>query len=458
MSAMTTFPIVPQAPSGVLIASPSRALREQVLDRLNGRWGPVEQALGGAEALMKLEKGNWQMVFLDRRLPDLDSQELTATIERRFPETQVVLLDANAALPDDEEKTEQADWQEGSWSPEEEPSKKEEETQREKAYEPLPGMIGRSEAMQRVYRLAQLVAPRTTTVLIIGATGSGKELVARALHALSPRAGRAFVAVNCAAIPEALLESELFGHARGAFTGAVQAQVGRIPTAHGGTLFLDEVSELPFGMQAKLLRFLEQKEVQRLGTAELTRVDVRVIAASNVDLAGRAGRGEFREDLFYRLSAFPLELPPLSERRSDIVPLAEHFLACMAAAMSGPCPRLSGEAVRILEAHPWKGNVRELQHVMERASILVENGDTVLGEHLYFPFQQSLFPPRGPAAGVHRAGKLRGAQAPQGLKPVLRWTLRGAEAPLFHGTPRICGFSHKLLSRSLWRGLPKEPM
>jgi transcriptional regulator with PAS, ATPase and Fis domain len=143
-------------------------------------------------------------------------------------------------------------------------------------------------------------------------------------------------------------------------------------------------------MQAKLLRFLEQKEVQRLGTSELTRVDVRVIAASNVDLAGRADRGEFREDLFYRLSAFPLELPPLTERREDIVPLAEHFLACMAAAMSTPCPLLSEEAVRVLEAHPWKGNVRELQHVMERASILVEKGTVVFREHLYFPFQQAV--------------------------------------------------------------------
>jgi DNA-binding NtrC family response regulator len=397
MSVMTSFPIMPRAPGGVLITSPSRALREQVLNRLNGRWEPVEQALGGAEALMKLEKGNWQMVLLDRRLPDLDSRELTATIERRFPEIQVVLLDANSAFPEDEEKSGQTDREEDSWGAgnnEDQEYKdveeREIEEKQEKEFEPLPGMIGRSEAMQRVYRLAQLVAPRTTTVLIVGPTGSGKELVARALHALSPRAGKAFVAVNCAAIPEALLESELFGHARGAFTGAVQAQVGRIPTAHGGTLFLDEVSELPFGMQAKLLRFLEQKEVQRLGTAELMRVDVRVIAASNVDLAGRSGRGEFREDLFYRLSAFPLELPPLTERRIDIVPLAEHFLACMAAAMSGPCPRLSGEAVRILEAHPWKGNVRELQHVMERASILVENRDTVLGEHLYFPFQQSL--------------------------------------------------------------------
>jgi two-component system response regulator FlrC len=170
----------------------------------------------------------------------------------------------------------------------------------------------------------------------------------------------------------------------------VQSQLGRIPAAHGGTLFLDEVSELPLGMQAKLLRFLEQKEVQRLGTSEVTRVDVRILAASNVDLASRAARGEFRQDLFYRLSAFPIELPPLAERRSDIVPLATHFLACMAAAMEMPVPRLSPEAASILEAHPWKGNVRELQHVMERASILVENGDTVEAEHLYFSHPQNL--------------------------------------------------------------------
>ncbi len=385
MSAMTTFPIAAGAAGGVLIASPSSALREQVVHRLNGRWRPVQQALGGAEALKKLEEGEWQVLFLDRCLPDLDSEELIAIIQRRFPGIQVVMLDSDVAFPA------------GDAGPAAEVRECEEEREREAGdeYEPLPGMIGRSEAMQRVYRLAQLVAPRSTTVLVVGPTGSGKELVARALHGLSPRSAKPFVAVNCAAIPEALLESELFGHARGAFTGAVQAQVGRIPAAHGGTLFLDEVSELPFGMQAKLLRFLEQKEVQRLGTAELTRVDVRVIAASNVDLAGRAGRGEFREDLFYRLAAFPLELPPLSERRADILPLAEHFLACMAAAMNGPCPHLSGEAIGILEAHPWSGNVRELQHVMERASILVETGDTVLAEHLYFPFQRVL-----PAPGV----------------------------------------------------------
>jgi DNA-binding NtrC family response regulator len=358
---------------------------------LNDRWRPVQHALGGAEALVKLEKGDCQILFLDRSMPDLDSEELMAIVQRRFPSIQVVLLDAEAALPaDDGEKTEKLDPAQASRGDQEE-AWSAAEAKKQNQYQPLPGMIGRSEAMQRIYRLVHLVAPRTTTVLVVGPTGSGKELVARALHALSPRAGKAFVAVNCAAIPEALLESELFGHARGAFTGAVQAQTGRIPAAHGGTLFLDEVSELSFGIQAKLLRFLDQKEVQRLGTAELTRVDVRVIAASSVNLAARTG--EFREDLFYRLSAFPLELPPLTERRVDIVPLAEHFLACMAAATSGPPLRLSGEVVRILESHPWEGNVRELQHVMERASILVENGDTVLTEHLYFPFQHSILQP-----------------------------------------------------------------
>jgi len=400
MSTLTVFPSLASIAGGAVIASPSSAFREQLVDRLNGRCRPLHQALGGADALAKLEKGDWQLLFLDRQVSDLETEELIAIIQKRFPGIQVVLLDSAHPLSEDHAGTIRQSTpicRETScsitkiavsavgWEEAEVLNCK--TTAKPAEFAPLPGMIGSSGAMQRVYRLARLVAPRTTTVLIAGATGSGKELVARALHLLSPRAGKAFVAVNCAAIPEALLESELFGHTRGAFTGAVQAQVGRIPAAHGGTLFLDEVSELPLGMQAKLLRFLEEKEVQRLGTAEVAHVDVRVIAASNVDLAGRTSRGEFREDLFYRLSAFPLELPPLRERREDIIPLAEHFLACMAAAISGKCPRLNSEAVTVLESHPWKGNVRELQHVMERASILVENGDTILTEHLYFPFE-----------------------------------------------------------------------
>ena len=380
MSALPSFPPLPSS-GAALIASPNSAFREQVLHRLNGRCRPVQQALGGADALAKLEKGQWQVLFLDRRLRDLDAEELIAIIQRRFPGTQVVLLDSDSTVCDEQ----QAD----SAAPERMvplPRGEMRGIAASPITQPLPGMIGTSEAMQQVYRMVRLVAARSTTVLVAGATGTGKELVARALHLLSPRSAKPFVVVNCAAIPEALLESELFGFTRGAFTGAVQSQLGRIPAAHGGTLFLDEVSELPFGMQAKLLRFLEQKEIQRLGTCEVTRVDVRVVAASNVDLARRTGQGSFRQDLFYRLSAFPIELPSLARRCGDIVPLAEHFLACMADALAIPAPALSDEAIALLEAHSWNGNVRELQHVMERASILAGDMETIGAEHLYFSY------------------------------------------------------------------------
>jgi DNA-binding NtrC family response regulator len=413
MSALPTMPAIPwlthsggalaggALTGAALIASPDSALRQQVLHRLNGRCRPVQQALGGADALAKLEKGDWQVLFLDRRLPDLDAEELIAIIQRRFPTTQVVMLDSDEACSVDQDNDE--DNEDGNSVDHDDSSVTSPsahlllsaercENGKTAAAKPLPGMIGTSEAMLRVYRMVRLVAARATTVLIAGPTGTGKELVARALHGLSPRSAKPLVVVNCAAIPEALLESEMFGYTRGAFTGAVQSQLGRIPAAHGGTLFLDEVSELPHGMQAKLLRFLEQKEIQRLGTSEVTRVDVRVLAASNVDLASRAARGIFRLDLFYRLSAFPIELPSLAERRADIVPLAEHFLACMSAAMEMPTPRLREDAARLLESHPWRGNVRELQHVMERASILVEQGDTIAAEHLYFSYPHTSQP------------------------------------------------------------------
>ena len=189
--------------------------------------------------------------------------------------------------------------------------------------------------------------------------------------------------VNCAAIPEALLESELFGHARGAFTGAVQAYAGRILAAQNGTLFLDEVGELALGLQAKLLRFLDQKEVQRLGSGEAVRVDVRVVAATNAYLERRVEQGQFREDLYYRLSAFPLEVPTLAERGPDIETLSLHFLRLAMA--PNPPPRLGREVLRLLQSQSWQGNVRELQQVMERAAILAQGGPEILAEHFHFP-------------------------------------------------------------------------
>jgi DNA-binding NtrC family response regulator len=403
---MTSAAILPSIAGGVLVASPSTSLREQVRRSLQDEPGPIHEVRGGADALVKLESGHWQLLFLDRRLPDLDAEELIEIIKLRFPGIEVVLLDSDSSAP-----FSRKDAAHGSWLNPTKPlasaarqrastatsssaklsSASEEarpyllpETPGARTVAPLPGMIGDAEVMQRLYRLTRLVAPRLTTVMVSGATGTGKELVARAIHQLSGRAAKPWAVVNCAAIPEALLESELFGHVRGAFTGAVQGYAGRIHLAQGGTLFLDEVGELPLSLQAKLLRFLDQKEVQRLGSSEALKVDVRVVAATNANLARGVNEGRFREDLYYRLSAFPLELPTLAERTGDILRLAEHFLQAIAAA-SECCPAvLAGQAADRLEAHPWPGNVRELQQVMERASILAEGGCQIRPEHLYF--------------------------------------------------------------------------
>jgi len=245
---------------------------------------------------------------------------------------------------------------------------------------PLPEMIGESEAMLELARMVRLVAPRSTTVLIEGDTGTGKELVAKAVHRLSPRASKPFQALNCAAIPEALLEAELFGHTRGAFTGAVQSRVGRIEAAHGGTLFLDEIGEMPLALQAKMLRFLESGELQRVGDNETVRVDVRVVAASHQPLQQRATEGAFRLDLYHRLAVFPVRIPALRDRREDVLPLAEYLLGRLGEEM--PVKRLSHEAAMRLMEHDWPGNVRELAHVLERGAILAEDRREISREEI----------------------------------------------------------------------------
>jgi DNA-binding NtrC family response regulator len=232
----------------------------------------------------------------------------------------------------------------------------------------LPELVGNAPCMLEVSRRIRLVAARTTPVLIEGPTGSGKELVAEALHRLSLRSRKPFVAINCAAIPEALLEAELFGHTRGAFTGAVQGRVGRIESADGGTLFLDEIGELPLALQSKLLRFVECGELQRVGDNETVKVDVRIIAATHRPLAQHTQTGSFRSDLYYRLAVFLIRTPSLKEHLEDLPILVDHFLQKMG--RDTPVKRVAPNALAKLASHEWPGNVRELEHVLERAAIL----------------------------------------------------------------------------------------
>jgi DNA-binding NtrC family response regulator len=242
--------------------------------------------------------------------------------------------------------------------------------------ERVGALLGHSAAMREVFRTVRRVAASSATVLIRGESGTGKEIVARAIHELSPRAAAPFVALNCAAMPSALIESELFGHERGAFTDARERRVGRFESASGGTLFLDEIGELELGVQAKFLRALEERSIERLGGGTPIEVDVRVVAATNRDLESDVAAGRFRADLFYRIHVVPLELPPLRERREDVRLLAEHFLA-QARESAGRGPRrLTAEALAALERFPWPGNVRELRNTVERAVALCE-GDAI---------------------------------------------------------------------------------
>ena len=245
----------------------------------------------------------------------------------------------------------------------------------------LPRVIGDDPALKETMLALQRAAATDTNVLLLGESGTGKELLARSLHQLSPRARGPFVAINCAAIPEALLENELFGHEKGAFTGATGRKVGKVEMAHHGTLLLDEVADLPLSLQAKILRLVQEKQFERVGGVQTISVDVRVVAATNRDLNEAVAKGQFREDLFFRLSVFPVEIPPLRRRRGDILALAEVFLERFAREMGRRGLRLSEQARRTMLDHAWPGNIRELQNCLERAAILCETGE-IRPEHL----------------------------------------------------------------------------
>jgi transcriptional regulator with GAF, ATPase, and Fis domain len=376
---MSTMMVPSTNVRSVLIASGNCEFRQHALERLSSCEWRVDVALGGAEALGKMESSPSRLLLLDRRLPDLQPSDVVEMIEARHPGVDVVLVNTQTGqvqMPSAVTNSTVYEVLQALEIKDTRAQKKPGMNGRE-AMTHLPGVVGSSDVMRRLARLVGLVAQRNTTVLITGETGTGKELIAEAVHKLSPRAVKPFVIVNCAAIPESLLEAELFGHTKGAFTGALQSRVGKIHSAQGGTIFLDEIGEMIPAMQAKLLRFLENSEVQRLGCSDVFKVDVRVVAATNCRLLEMVKRGEFRQDLYYRLSVFPIEMPPLRERGSDIEELAVHFAKIFA----GEC-RISSQAESILLSHSWPGNVRELKHVIERAVILGEGTAEIQPEHV----------------------------------------------------------------------------
>ena len=414
----------------VVLASADAALRQRLRESLTGLRWRVHEASGGAEALTLLEHQPSDALLMDGWLPDLEAVELASHIALMYPAVDVLSVDGGAltstrsahrhellhALREAQEtKTDTAAWNaapalvprtgSGPWGPPTHtvPAAVLIDTPATPALHtpaaitksvdvsvaasssqprvlPIPGLIGESAPMRELTHLIRLVAPRNSTVLIEGETGTGKEVVASAIHRLSSRSSKPLTVLNCAAIPEALLEAELFGHTRGAFTGAVQSRTGRIEAAHGGTLFLDEIGELPLAVQAKLLRFLECGELQRVGDNEITRVDVRVVAATHRDLEQRVVEGTFRLDLYHRLAVFPLEVPALRERLDDLPALASHLLARLGA--DTPRKSLLPCALHALGQHAWPGNVRELAHVLERAVILAADSPEITAEHI----------------------------------------------------------------------------
>ncbi len=372
----------------VLLVSSSASFRSQLGGRLAPlRWDLCE-AHSGAEALDLLyQRASIEVLLLDPVLPDLIPAEFCGMVRQRFPHVEIltmntqtghILVGSAAPTPFAAQLAELLyhDTTPQLLKPVAAPA---EPRRLSRSTPGLRGMVGNSPVMQQTYALTHKVAARDTTVLITGESGTGKDLIAQAIHMISPRQKAPFVVVNCAAIPEALLEAELFGYAKGAFTGAMQSRMGRIHAAQGGTLFLDEIGDMPLALQSKILRFLEQGEVQRLGSNDNLKVDVRVIAATNAGLQDLIRQKLFREDLYYRLAVFPIRLAPLRERQGDVRCLAEFF-----AAKFCPGVGIMPDAMEALAQHTWPGNVRELRNVIERASIMAGPDTDITAREILF--------------------------------------------------------------------------
>jgi two-component system response regulator PilR (NtrC family) len=366
----------------LLIVDDESALREAIAERLADHGFIVEQADSGEQALQRLTDFAFDILITDLRLPGIDGGKVIDAALERYPELIAIVITGYGTVKDAVEAIKQgaADFITKPFqfdallhvlrSALEQRRLKSENaylrSQLEDRYR-IDGLVGHSRVMRELFQLLETVAATSSTVLITGETGTGKELAARAIHHNSPRRTNRFIALNCSAIPETLLEAELFGHVRGAFTGAVGTRQGRLEQAHKGTLFLDEVATMSPALQAKLLRVLQEREFERVGDSHTVKIDVRVIAATHSDLARMVADGSFREDLFYRLNVIPVQLPPLRERREDIPLLVQHFLQKLSAESGRTSVTISQDALRRLMAHPWPGNIRQLENAIERA-------------------------------------------------------------------------------------------
>lgn len=369
---MTTKPI--------LLVEDDQRLRDALAETLRLAGFEVMVAADGAAALQVLASAPIAAVVTDYQMEPMNGSALLARIRDRLPQLPVLMITAHGSIEHAVASmmAGATDYLVKPFAAEVLAAKLDRLVPRDL---PATGMVAEDPVTLEALALAGRVAASDTTVLLSGESGTGKEVFARFIHANSPRAAGAFVAINCAAIPENMLEALLFGHEKGAFTGAHEARAGKFEQAQGGTLLLDEVSEMHVGLQAKLLRVLQEREVERIGARRAIPLDVRVLATTNQDLRSLVAAGKFREDLYYRLSVFPITLPPLRQRPADIAPLARHFVC--AASGSRPRPELSAAAIAALVAYRWPGNVRELANLVQRAVIL-SSGGTIRPEHLRF--------------------------------------------------------------------------
>jgi two-component system response regulator AtoC len=433
--------------SRVLIVDDEPGLRQSLALLLGDAGYEVATESDGRRALQRAIAEPFDLILCDVRMPEMSGLEFLRGLREHGGAGLVIMMSAyggeDAALEAMHEGA--YDYVPKPFRPDEVVLALRKAEEREKLRRTVAGLqaqldhgldrralVAQSAAMRAALDIVARVAEHSTTVLVTGESGTGKEVIAQAIHRVSPRSQAAFIGVNCAAIPENLLESELFGHVRGSFTGAATDKAGLFEQAHGGTLLLDEIGELPLGLQAKLLRALQEGEIRRVGDQRTRRIDVRVLAATARDLAAEVKAGRFREDLFYRVHVVTIHLPPLRERREDVAPLAQLFAARLGARFASPLT-ISAAALAWLESQPWPGNVRELENAVERAAVL--SGKTTLEPDDFKP--------------THRPGLAAPPAVPRSADQTLDAAVQGAERDAIRGALEACGGNRRDAARRL---------